>query len=143
MNPYNNTLQKVRGLLKRDDQLTKSQCELFQWQLLVKVPGDYTFTVGKGGVNTIFYSLSSEERAVCYPEDILTLLEGLSRRNVFVYLALGKDKAELGYSIDLEKAKLIKNARRIVAVNFKGKKTLVEKRVPGLFGKKSWQSTVK
>lgn len=139
MNPYKNTLQKVRALLKEDDKLTKAQCEMYQWQLLIKIPGDYTFTLGKGGVNTIFYTATSTERAICYPDEILTLLENLARSEVFVYLALDKNKNPLGYSIDEKLAKQIKGARYLASVNFKGKRTPVAKKISDLYGKSTWQ----
>jgi hypothetical protein len=139
MNPYKNTLQKVKALLKEDDNLTKEQCELFQWQLLVKIPGDYTFTLGKGGVNTIFYTASSEERVVCYPDEILTILENLSKSNYFTYAALDKKKQVLGHSIYVKSAKRIKGAVYIASVNFKGKKVLRLRKDLDLFGKKVWQ----
>lgn len=142
MNPYVNLLKKVKLLLKEDDQLTKAQCEMFQWQQLVKLPDtEYSFTVGKGGVNTIFYSLSSAERAVCYPEDILPVLETLAKGKVFVYAALDKTKEVVGYSVLLAEAKKIKGARYIAPVDFKGKVgKVVEKKIRDLQGNKIWKS---
>lgn len=139
MNPYKNTLQKVKVLLKEDDNLTKNQCEQCQWQLLVKVPGDYSFTVGKGGVNTIFYSESSVSRSICYPDEMVSLLEKLSKGKVFVYVALDKKKKSLGYSISRKVAKKFKGACFIASVDFKGKTTLREQKEVDLYGKKSWQ----
>ena len=139
LNPYKNTLTKVKALLKEDDQLTKEQCELFQWQLLVKIPGDFSFNVGKGGVNTIFYTASSEERAICYPEEMVTLLEKLAAGEVFCYQAYDKNKAPVGYSIDIASAKKFKGAKFVAAINFKGKRKMLEKKVVDLFGKKTWQ----
>jgi len=139
MNPYKNILNKVKLLLKEDDQLTKVQCECHQWQLLIKIPGDYTFTVGKGGVNTIFYSLSSAERAVCYPDEILTILEGLAKSKSFGYLALDKSKSPIGYSIDSKVATKFKGARTVAAIDFTGKHKVVLRRTTDLHGKKLWQ----
>lgn len=139
MNPYKNILLKVRALLKADDDLTTAQCQLFQWQLMAKV-GDYTFTVGKGGINTIFYTASSASRAVCYPDEILTILEELARRpNVFVYAAFNKQKELLGYSIDKTLAKEFKGATSLRAVTFKAKHRTLEKRLRSVFGKVDWQ----
>jgi hypothetical protein len=139
MNPYKNILQKVKALLKEDDQLTAAQCELFQWQQLVKIPGDYVFNVGKGGVNTIFYSASSEDRAVCYPDEILTLLEKLAKGKVFAYAALDKSKNILGYSVNDKVAKKFKGARYLATISFSGELTTVQRKIVGLDGKKSWQ----
>ncbi len=139
MNPYKNLLFKVRALLKEDDTLTKAQCEMFQWQLLAKI-GDYTFTVGKGSVNTIFYTASSTQRAVCYPDEILTQLEALSkRRQIFVYVALDKQKEVLGYSSDLILAKGFKGAKYLSGVTFKGNRIPLEKKILNVFDKWDWQ----
>ncbi len=140
MNQYVNTLQKIKALLKEDDKLTTAQCECYQWQILVKVPGhDATFVVGKGGVNTIFYSASSTDRKVCYPEDILELLEKLSKSKVFVYLALDKKKNEIGYSVSLKRARKMEGARYIKALYLNGKQSLIQKKAPDLFGKAQWE----
>lgn len=138
MNVFKNTVLKVRALLKEDDNLTKEQCELYQWQLLVKVR-DYTFSVGKGGVNTIFYSASSAERKVCYPDEILELLDNLAKSKVFVYVARDKNKEEVGYSISEEAAKAISGARFLTAISHSGKSKLLSKKVKNLYGKRSWQ----
>lgn len=140
MNTYQNTINKVKLLLKEDDQLTKEQCEMYQWQLLAKVPGtDYTFVVGKGGVNTMFYSASSAERATCYPEDMLEILNELAKSKTFVYVALDKRKEEVGFSAFIDKAKKMDGAKYIVAVSFSGKKKTVMKKQKDLFGKKQWE----
>lgn len=138
MNVFKNLLKKVRALLKEDDQLTKAQCEQYQWQLLVKVGDDYTFTVGKGGVNTIFYSLSSEERVVCYPDEILTILEELANSKVFAYAACDKKKNVIGYSIDKNVAKKFKKSKYLTTVDFKGKKKIIAEKVADLYGKRAW-----
>ena len=139
MNPYKNMLQKVKVLLKEDDNLTKTQCEQHQWQLLVKVPGDYSFTVGKGGVNTIFYTSASDDRAVCYPDEMLVILERLAKGKTFVYLALDKKKRPLGYSIQRKTAKKFKRVAFLAAVDFKGKRVIKERKEVDLYGKKVWQ----
>lgn len=139
MNPYKNLLAKIKALLKEDDQLTKGQCEQFQWQLLVKIPGDYTFTVGKGGVNTIFYTASNTNREVCYPEDIIIILERLARNEVFTYAAFDRYKERIGYSIDIDTAKEMPLAMYIAAINFNGKRKIVERKMKNLVGKRVWQ----
>lgn len=138
MNVYKNLLNKVKLLLKEDDNLTKTQSEQHQWQLLVKVE-DRTFNVGKGGVNTIFYSSTSKDRAVCYPDEIVSLLETLSSRKVFMYLALDRRKKELGYAIDREGAKTFENAVYIAAVNFKNARRIEEQKIADLTGKEVWK----
>lgn len=133
MNVYKNFLNKVKALLKEDDNLTKEQCETLQWQLLIKSPSGRNFYVGKGGVNTIFYSASSKERRVCYPDEILEILERLSKSNVFVYTALDKKKKEIGYSYDPNIAKEFEGAFYVFACSFKDKRKPVFRRTKNLF----------
>lgn len=141
MNVYKNLLAKVKVLLKEDDQLTKVQCEMMQWQLLVKIKGDFSFNVGKGGVNTIFYSSTSTERAVCYPDEMLTILEDMAKGEVFAYIALNRKKEQIGYSINRNLAKKIKGAAYLAEVNYNGKRSMLEHKVADLYGKRTWQPT--
>lgn len=143
MNPYKNMLQKVKVLLKEDDNLTKKQCTQHQWQLLAKVSDGYTFTVGKGGVNTIFYSASSEERLICYPEEMVALLEDLSKGKIFAYLALDKNKKPLVHSVHKKLAKRTKRAAFLAVIDFEGNYTIKERKEVDLYGKKVWQSLKK
>lgn len=140
MNPYKNLLTKVKALLKEDDHLTKAQCEQMQWQLLVKI-ADYQFVIGKGGVNTIFYTASSEERAICYPDEAIALLEKLAKGEVFTYIAVDKNKEVIGNALTVESAQAMKNARTVFSINFKGRRTVVSRKVVDLFNKKVWQSS--
>lgn len=128
--------------MKTDDNLTKEQAALYQWQLLVKV-GDYTVYVGKGGITTMFYSQTSVDRAVCYPEEMLKILQKLSTSKVFVYEARDKKKKPLGYTVDLDIARNIENAKYIYAINFKGKAKRIERKSTDLFDKSVWQESSK
>lgn len=140
LNPFKNTLAKVRVLLKEDDTLTKDQCSQFQWQLLSKVPGcDFNFTLGKGGINTIFYSASSKDRVVCYPDEALDLLTALCKRDVFCYEAYDKKKNLLAFFLQEEDALKCEGARYVKAVSFRGKSTLLWKKERNLFDKVLWQ----
>lgn len=138
LNPYRNLLQKVKAALKEDDNLTPNQCEIFQWQFLAKI-GEHTFTVGKGGINTIFFSLASNQREVCYPEDILTRLENLSRGDIFCYRVLDRKKNLLCYTVDKAFAKEVEGAAFVETVDFRGRKTPLAKKTDDLFGKKTWK----
>lgn len=139
MNHYANILKKMKALLKEDDDLTKEQCEVHQWQLLAKI-ANYTFVVGKGGVNTIFYTRSSVDRVVCYPDEMLEILEELSKSRIFTYVALDKKKKVLGNSIDPQLARGFKNARYLLSIDHKGRSKVIDKKTVDLFGKRSWRS---
>lgn len=139
MNPFKNTLAKVRVLLKEDDALTKDQCAQFQWQLLAKVPDcNFAFTIGKGGINTIFYMAATNDRVVCYPDEALEVLQELCKRNVFCYTVYAKDKSQIGHALFEDAAKNLEGARYIKSISFSGKATLVWKKEKNLFGKNVW-----
>ncbi len=142
LNVYKNCAYKLRALLSSDSALKASECDQMQWQLLYKVPNcEWNFVIGKGGVNTIFYSNSSLERNVCYPEDAKELLANLSKTEVFCYKALDKKKIVLGYFLLEKEALNCKNARYVASVSFKGKTTTLWKKQKDLFGKKQWEPT--
>lgn len=140
LNPYANLVVKMRHLLKVDDPLTKDQCAMFQWQLLAKVPDcDFSFIVGKGGVNTIFYLSASDKRVVCYPDEALEILQNLSKRSVFCYAAYSKDKSHLGFFLYEEDALNCESARYVRSISHKGKATLIWKKRKNLFDKIVWE----
>ena len=126
MNYYSNLLVKVKGDLKADDQLTKEQSTVFQWNHLLSVPGvDYHFVIGKGGVNTIYLLLDSlgteDSRKVCYAEDAIEILVKLSKLKHYCYVALDKKKDPVGFSVHKNRLKTVEKASYICTVSFSGK----------------------
>lgn len=84
-NPYRHLLSKVTALLKLEARMSPEERADNQWQLLVKFCGTQV-TVGKGGVNTIFYVLGAKgQRKLCYPDDILEKLSTLSQQKYWRY----------------------------------------------------------
>ena len=85
-NPYRHLQSKVRGLLMTEAKLSKEERENNQWQLL------FTFAktqviIGKGGINTIFYQFGKKgKRHVCYPDQILDMLEQLAKQKHWRYI---------------------------------------------------------
>lgn len=142
MNAYKNLYEKVKALLKIDDNLTTKEAEAHQWQLLIKV-GEYNFAVGKGGITTMFFTETSADRVTCYPEDMVNILKDLQESKIFVYEALSKKKKPIGYSYALKKAQAFKGAYYIKAVNFKGKKKTVSRKEKDLYNKSVWQKVGK
>lgn len=139
LNPFLNLQTKVKALLKVDDTLTKDQCEMFQWQLLAKVPGcDFSFIIGKGGVNTIFFTPASGKRDVVYPDEALELLASLCKQKVFCYAVYDKRKEVVGYFLNEADAKGADGAKYVRSVSFSGKSSLIWKREKNLFGKMEW-----
>ncbi len=142
LNVYKNLYTKVKYLLHSERDLTVDEKKLFQWQLHASLgDAEPAFVIGKGGANTIFYSLSQGERKLCYPNDALDLLDNISKRKEFVYVALDKAKVKIGYFLLEAEALDCKNARYVASVSFKGKTTTLWKKQKDLFGKKQWEPT--
>lgn len=81
---YRSMLSKVRALLKIELPHNAEDRKLQQWQLLFTIDG-IQYVVGKGGVNTMFYQIGIANRKLCYPEELLQLLESFTRRKVSSY----------------------------------------------------------
>jgi hypothetical protein len=71
-------LSKVRYLLKVESDHDADTRKQQQWQLLFTVDEGVQYVIGKGGVNTMFYQIGTNERVLCYPEELLTMLEKLA-----------------------------------------------------------------
>ncbi len=68
---------KVNSLLMAEAKLSKAERECQQWQLLFQIKGLGQVIVGKGGVNTTFYTIGKAERVLCLPQDLLNKIDTL------------------------------------------------------------------
>lgn len=66
--------RQFRALMNIEQTLSPAQRKLNQFQLLA-TEGLITYIVGKGGANTIFYSVNQGERKLCYPDEMLAILK--------------------------------------------------------------------
>ena len=126
MNYYANILAKVKSDLKIDDQLTKEQSKVFQWNHLLSVPDhDFNFVIGKAGINTMYLLLDNigteHSRRVCYAEEALEILTKLSKHKAYCYVALDAKKNIVGYSVFKNRLKSVSSAVSICPVGFDGK----------------------
>ena len=81
---YRAMLAKVKALLRIETAHNKEERSAQQWQLFFEIDG-IQFIVGKGGVNTMFYSVGKGDRVLCYPEELLTFLEELVHKKYSSY----------------------------------------------------------
>lgn len=103
-------LTKLKHLFNTESKLSADQRAQNEWVLICNVHG-LKITVGKGGANTVFYSLGEKaERNICYPVDIVELFQKRSERKYEMYLlndtpiwsdktAIKKVKPKPGYTI--------------------------------------------
>lgn len=143
MNIYKNCLEKLRVLLVTDTTTSAEDCKVIQWQLLYQHPKfpDWKFVLGKGGVNTIFFSSSNATRKVCYPDEAKEMLQSLSKRDAMCYSAFDGNGDTLGIFLFEDDAKSCKGARKVKRVAHNGKTKTLWKKEKDLFGKRDWVST--
>lgn len=135
---------KVFTLLKTESKLSLLERKNQQWQLLFQIKGYGSYVLGKGGINTMFYTIDDGERKLCYPDDLLALIDTWIEES---------DKT--GFGILNSSGKLIRNvATQKEALDFKAKvgahivriadgtQTRLFVRVEGLFNK-SWKPLIK
>jgi hypothetical protein len=131
---YRAMLSKVKALLKVESPHSKDERSAQQWQLLFQIDGTQ-FIVGKGGVNTTFYTVGDGERKLCYPDELLEFLESLVRKATPVFAIYSKTGKKLKSGILSENDALNEDATvgcYIVGMsNGKKKRLYVRKR--GLF----------
>lgn len=84
MNPYKSLHSKVRHLINAESKLAPDERKTHEWLLTITVDG-FRILVGKGGVNTIFYSFGKGDKKFCYPDEMLEKLEFLANRKFWFY----------------------------------------------------------
>lgn len=137
---FTNTLKKVNALLKVDSNNEHDLSKNLQWQILVQCnEHPWKFIVGKGGINTIFYTHSSEARKVVYPADIKKIMKQLAKRKDYCYEAYTKDNTALGTYLFLEDAKAVKHAKKIIIIHLDGTKTQIKLK-KDIYKNKEWRT---
>lgn len=84
-NPYRHCAVKVRALFQSEARMSPEERRQNQWTLLIKF-GTTQIVVGKGDVNTVFYTLGADgERKICYPDSLLENLTALGNQSHWYY----------------------------------------------------------
>ena len=140
---YRAMLSKVRYLLKVESDHDMETRKQQQWQLLFTVDEGIQYIIGKGGVNTMFYQVGENERVLCYPEELMNFLEGLTKAKYTSYAIASHDgeKLRVGLvSLEAAKKKKAPVGSYIVGLN-DGKAQRLYKRKKTLF-KEEWVKLV-
>lgn len=106
-NPIGHLRSKVRALFTLEDKLPNEEKAKHQWQLLTQVSG-LNLLVGKGGVNTAFYVIGDNERKICYPDELLAMLDNMARAKFAVYKVMRTREDIAGVYSTLKEAKASK-----------------------------------
>ena len=89
MNPYRHLYSKCRHLFIAEEKLSLEERKQNEWLLTFKIADKFRVLIGKGGANTVFYQFGDGKRKVCYPEEMLDLLENLAKKK-FLFFEAGK-----------------------------------------------------
>lgn len=140
---YRSMLSKVKALLKVEAGHNATERSAQQWQLLFDVDG-VQFIIGKGGVNTMFYTVGTADRVLCYPDELIEFLERLIRSKYASYAICNASGKIVISGLLSEEAALKKKApvgAYIIAFE-NGKKVRLFVREKGIF-KDVWNPFVK
>jgi hypothetical protein len=131
---------KVVALLRIESKMGLAERGAQQWQLLVQLNGDECYVVGKGGVNTMFYTVNGGERKLCYPDEMLALIDCWVAASMVPAYAVTNLKGGIAKRCTSRKSALEFRAKlgyHIVKI-VGGKQTRIYVRRASLFGK-SWE----
>lgn len=124
-NNLKHLLTKVKYCLYLESKLSAEERVAHQWQMLT-THGGLQYIVGKGGANTCFYTIGTQERQLCYPDELVKVLTRLASQKYACYAICDKSKNILRDGLQtLEQAKGIKPKRAglyLVGIDARGKK---------------------
>lgn len=130
---------KVVGLIRVEDRMTIKERKCQQWQILFQIKGFGDYIVGKGGANTMFYMVDGGERKLCFPQEMIQILDKwcADSESVKYHVAVNK-KSVAAY--DSKEAALKHKAPHgaVIVKVAAGKKTVLYVRTQGLMGA-SWK----
>ena len=131
---YRSMLAKVKALLKVESSHNAKEREAQQWQLFFNIDG-IQFIIGKGGVNTTFYTVGKGERKLCYPDELIKFLEELVKKKYSSYSICGASGEVIRSGIMSEDDALRKKAPigSFIVAHGDGKRFRLYERQPGLF----------
>lgn len=135
---------KVLTLIKAEAKMSQKERGCQQWQLLFQIKGFGDYLVGKGGVNTMFYTVNGSERVLCYPNEMLEIIQKWTNSASEVkYLVLNTEGVQVREYASLEEAKDFKaKAGYFIARLAEGKKKKLFVRKAGLVNK-TWKAIEK
>ena len=116
---------QVRKALAVESTMTVENRKLFGWQFVATHAGE-NFVVGKTGANTMYYRVGNDaslEPSVCYPDEMLDILDSWVRATYSMYRIVGgHEVVKSSTSLDeLLKLKPKFSPAVIVGVTSKGK----------------------
>ena len=135
---------KVLTLIKAEAKMNQKERGCQQWQLFFQIKGFGDYLVGKGGINTMFYTVNGGERVLCYPNDMLELIAKWAQEaSVTRFVILNPEGKEVRTYPKLEEAKEFKaKAGYFIAKIAEGKRTKLFVRKAGLVNK-TWKAIEK
>lgn len=134
---------KVVGLLRVEAKMSIKERENQQWQLLYQIKGFGDYIVGKGGANTMFWIKDNGERSLCYPNDMIQLIDKWVAESEAVLYHIVVDKKSIASYPTPEEARMHKaKDGALIVVTKAGVKTKLFIRKQGLMGA-AWKPLLK
>ena len=90
VNHFSHLRSQVKACLEKEAKLSPNDRKKHQWQFLTTLNG-VTYIVGKGGANTMFYSVGNGERKLCHPKEMLDIISSWGKAKYAMY-AIGKKR---------------------------------------------------
>ena len=108
----------LRAQLRLEATLDPADLPATMWQAMVEFSGT-SVTIGRGGVNTCFYTFGKGERKVDYPAKLISLLDRLAKQPYPFYHIVDSETKALYRLFSLERAKAVapKYGWKIVGVD--------------------------
>lgn len=135
---------KTLALLKAEAKMSQAERQCQQWQLLFQI-GKSNYIIGKGGVNTTFWSKDGSERVLLLPQDMLNQIDvWISGVGEKLFSVVDRDGEVIQRKLtSVEQALSVKaKAGALIYQHQDGKKRKIFKRVQGLMGRE-WQAIKK
>jgi hypothetical protein len=137
INPYSHVARQARSLLKREMMFQPKEREKLSWMLMVEFLGA-KIMLGKGGANTLFYTLGNGDRQIGFPNVIIDYFDKLGRQPFALYTVTYGDKRRGFYDKDHALAIKPKTGMRIVGTKHNGEKQPAYVAKKNLAGKTKW-----
>lgn len=127
--------QKVFQLLQAESKLTTQERSCNQWQLLFQIKGCGDIIVGKGGVNTMFYTVNNSERKLLLPEAMLDKIDQwIIKTEVTTYTVVNKKRVVAKRLSSIDEAKQHKEKGNTIFSVKNGKKEKLMEFKKTMFG---------
>ncbi len=139
MNPYAQLAKQARALLRLELEFSPEERAKSSWLSQIEFCGT-KIVLGKGGANTLFYSLGNGERQIGYPNVVVDMLDRLSRQPYVLYVVQVGSKHATRFDRDQALAFKPVAGASIFGVALDGSKHPAYRAKSALSGSRKWMA---